>query len=104
SDQQHTAYERYSVPESRHVGRASLSGDSHIDYSKTRAPLLITAGSQDHIIPPALNRSNFGKYKGAANVALKEFSGRPHFLIGDSGWQEVADYTLAWLKEKGITA
>jgi hypothetical protein len=31
---------------------------------------------------------------------LKEFKGRDHFLIGERGWEEVADCALAWLNEK----
>ena len=26
----------------------------------------------------------------------KEFAGRSHFIIGQPGWEEVADFALAW--------
>lgn len=100
--EQKAAYERYCIPESRRVGRGSFSAIADLDYAKTRVPLLITAGADDHIIPPSLNRANFEKYRGAPNVALKEFAGRCHFLIGQAGWQEVADAVLKFLKDNQL--
>ena len=66
---------------------------------KTRPPLLITAGEKDHIIPASLNRSNYNKYQGTSITDFKEFVGRDHFVIGEKGWEEVADYSLAWLEK-----
>src|SRR5512142_1223747 len=57
-DQQRLAYDRYVVPESRGVPWQSLSSVARIDFKKPHAPLLITAGERDHIIPASLNRSN----------------------------------------------
>src|SRR4029079_56162 len=100
--EQKAAYDRYAIPESRHVGRGGFSPVAQLDYAKTRVPLLITAGLNDHIIPASLNRANFSKYGGASNVALKEFEGRNHFLIGQIGWQKVADSILGFLQERGL--
>jgi pimeloyl-ACP methyl ester carboxylesterase len=64
---------------------------------------LITAGEKDHIIPASLARSNFNRYKNSSSITeFKEFDGRDHFLIGSPGWQEVADYSLAWLESGTI--
>lgn len=30
----------------------------------------------------------------------REFPERSHFTIGEKGWEEVADYTLAWAVEQ----
>jgi hypothetical protein len=40
--------------------------------------------------------------KSAAVTDYKEFPDRGHSLALDSGWQEVADFTLAWLKEHSL--
>ena len=32
----------------------------------------------------------------------KVFADRGHSLVIDSGWKEVANASLAWLKEKGL--
>lgn len=72
------------------------TGDSKIDYGKTdRAPLLFIAGSEDHIVPPKVNRKNAKRYKSGV-VEVKEFPGRTHYIVGQDGWEEVADYALAW--------
>ncbi len=100
-DQQRAAYDRYVVPESRGVPTQSLTSVARIDFRKTHAPLLITAGEKDHIIPASLNRTNYERYKAGQSVTdFKVFPGRDHFVIGEPGWQEVADYTLSWLDQK----
>jgi pimeloyl-ACP methyl ester carboxylesterase len=98
-DEQRAAYDRYVVPESRGVPTSSLGAAGRVDFSKLRRPLLITAGEKDHIIPASLNRSNHQKYKGPSVTDFKEFAGRDHFIIGERGWEEVADYCLAWLEK-----
>jgi pimeloyl-ACP methyl ester carboxylesterase len=94
------AYDRYVVPESRSVPRQSLTSVAHIDFTRPHAPLLITAGQKDHIIPPSLNKATYRRYKDLASVtSFKQFPGRDHFVIGEPGWQEVADFVLTWLEE-----
>jgi len=100
-DEQHRAYDRYAVPESRRVPTSSLGAAGRVDFKKPHPPLLITAGEKDHIVPAVLNRSNFKKYKGSSITEFKEFAGRDHFLIGERGWEEVADYSLSWLERVG---
>ncbi|MBC7876723.1 MAG: alpha/beta fold hydrolase [Anaerolineales bacterium] len=97
-DEQRAAYDRYVVPESRGVPTSSLGAAGKVDFNKLRRPLLITAGQNDHIIPPSLNKTNYQKYKGPSVTDFKKFAGRDHFLIGSKGWQEVADYCLNWLE------
>jgi len=98
-NEQRAAYDRYVVPESRGVPVSSLGAAGKVDFNKLRRPLLITAGEKDHIVPASLNRSNFQKYKGISVTDFKEFAGRDHFGIGSGGWQEIADYALAWLEK-----
>jgi pimeloyl-ACP methyl ester carboxylesterase len=102
-DEARAAYERYTVPESRCVPQESLGGIAKIDFRKPHAPLLLTAGSDDNIIPPDLNRSNYAKYRASSSPTdFKEFTGRTHFVIGQKGWEEVAGYVKGWLKEKDM--
>jgi pimeloyl-ACP methyl ester carboxylesterase len=101
--EQKSAYDRYVVPESRKVPRESLTATARIEFKKPHPPLLLIAGSDDHIIPAALNKTNFAKYRNPASVTqYKEFAGRVHFTIGQAGWEEVADYIATWLIDKGI--
>jgi alpha-beta hydrolase superfamily lysophospholipase len=106
-EEQKAAYDRYVVPESRGVPRDSLTSTARIDFKKGHPPLLLIAGSEDHIIPASLNKTNYSKYLATSQTSasitdFKEFEGRVHFIIGQSNWQEVADYILAWLNEKGV--
>lgn len=97
ADQQ-AAYETFVVPESRRVPAESLTSAARIDFEKPGAPLLMIAGSIDHIIPASLNRSNFAKYDRPGSVTdFKEFPGRTHFIIGQSHWEEVANYVSSRL-------
>jgi non-heme chloroperoxidase len=69
----------------------------------TRGPLLITAGGKDHTVPVAISRQTLKLYrKSPAVTELKEFPDRGHSLALDSGWREVADAALAWLKNHSL--
>jgi pimeloyl-ACP methyl ester carboxylesterase len=98
--EQQAAYEQFTVPESKTVARGGLSSAAKIDWDKPHAPLLITAGSWDHIIPAHLNARNFKRYpQNGSVVEYKEFPGRNHFVLGQPGWQGDADYVLDWIKK-----
>ena len=72
-------------------------GVSHVDYTRAdRAPLLLIAGSIDHVVPPAIVNAIAAKYSGPAVVEKKEFAGRTHRLVSQDGWEEIADYALTW--------
>ncbi|MDO8736987.1 MAG: alpha/beta hydrolase [Thermoleophilia bacterium] len=100
-NEQRAAYDRYVIPESRQVPRESLTRTARIDFKRDHAPLLLVAGSADHIIPASLNRTNHKKYAGSASITdFMEFPERVHFTIGQDGWEEVADYVDNWLKNQ----
>lgn len=68
-----------------------------VDYSVDRAPLLFIGGSEDHIMPPSVNKSNAKHWaKSPALTEYHEFAGRGHWTCAEPGWQEVADYALEW--------
>jgi len=66
-----------------------------------RAPLLLIAGVEDHLVPPIVNRVNYRKYqRSTALTEYKEFPHRSHLIIAQNGWQEVAEYALSWAQAK----
>jgi pimeloyl-ACP methyl ester carboxylesterase len=67
--------------------------------NKTRGPLLITGGAQDHIAPPVLGRASLKKYNASVTTEFKLFQNRGHSLTMDHGWREVAEYALAWINK-----
>ncbi len=97
---QRAAFERYVVPESRRVPRESLT--TKVDFKIPHPPLLLIGGSADNIIPASLNKSNQARYRSSSVTSFKEFAGRNHYIIGQPGWEEVADYVLTWLNENGV--
>lgn len=101
-EEQLKAYEENTIPESKTVARGGLSSAAKIDFKKPHAPLLITAGSEDNIIPPHLNFRNYKKYAKDNDSVLeyKEFPGRNHFVLGQSSWKGDADYILDWLERQ----
>ena len=105
-------YERYAVPGSARVlfqgafANFNPRAATRIDFrNDRRAPLLFIAGQADHIVPPKVNKANWRLYrKSPAVTAYHEFPGRSHFIIGQEGWQEVADYALNWAADHALTA
>lgn len=103
-------YERYHVPASGRVLWNSVLAnlqpghqDIWVDYKNDdRAPLLFVSGSEDHIMPPAVQRSNLRHYKSDTVTEIIEFEG-PHLMIAGEGWETIADTALDWALEHAIT-
>jgi non-heme chloroperoxidase len=71
--------------------------------NSTRGPLLITAGGKDHTVPASISKQTSRLYRSSPAVTeLKEFPDRGHSLALDSGWRDVADAALGWLKSHGL--
>ena len=69
--------------------------------NKTRGPLLITAGGQDHTVPAAISMATRRLYhRSPAITDLREFPDRGHSLTIDHGWREVAQTVLDWLRQR----
>jgi pimeloyl-ACP methyl ester carboxylesterase len=106
-------YERYHIPASGRLvwvgATANFTPGHQEDYvdfrNEDRAPLLLIGGSEDNIMPPAVNQSNAKHYRHAkSSNDYKEFEGRSHYsVIGGEGWEEVADYALEWATEHATT-
>ncbi len=64
-----------------------------------RGPLLIISGEQDHTVPWAIANASYKKQKRNDGVTeIVEIPGRGHALTIDSGWREVADTALAFVR------
>jgi pimeloyl-ACP methyl ester carboxylesterase len=104
-------YARYAIPApGRLVWDSVLANfkpgpqDTHVNYrNDARAPLLFIAGGEDHLMPPSVQRSNARHYHSRAVTEFKEFEGRCHLLPAQPGWEEVADFALAWALDRAAT-
>ena len=64
-----------------------------------RGPLLIISGEKDNTVPWAIANASFKKQKHNEGVTeIVEIPGRGHALTIDSGWREVADTALGFVK------
>jgi non-heme chloroperoxidase len=103
-------YERWNIPSPAkplfEAAAANLSPRSpaKVDTANAqRGPLLLTAGGNDHTVPASITRSTHKLYrKSPAVTDIKELPGRGHSLTIDSGWREVADVVLDWLKSNSL--
>jgi non-heme chloroperoxidase len=65
-----------------------------------RGPMLIISGEKDHIAPSAIATASFKKQRrNTSPTEFVEMPNRGHSLVFDSGWHEVADRALGFLKQ-----
>ncbi|MBU2666884.1 alpha/beta hydrolase [Actinoplanes bogorensis] len=99
-------YSSYAVPAPGEplfqVAAANLNPwtEAKADYHNPgRGPLLIVEGVGDHTSPPAINRAAYklqAENPGVTEIASMEKRG--HSLTIDSGWREVCDVALAFIR------
>jgi pimeloyl-ACP methyl ester carboxylesterase len=64
-----------------------------------RGPLLIVSGEKDNTVPWAIANASFKKQRRNPGVTeIVEMPNRGHALVIDSGWREVADKALEFVK------
>lgn len=98
-------FERF-VPES---GRATfeilnwgldMTRASEVDTDAVDCPLLFLTGSDDRINPPTTVARIAALYGNQSSHVV--FDGMGHWLIGEPGWERLAERALGWLKEKKL--
>jgi pimeloyl-ACP methyl ester carboxylesterase len=82
----------------------SKTSPAAVDTRKSdRGPLLFIAGGKDHTVPEVVVKAAYGLYANSKAVTdLRVFADRGHSLVLDSGWREVADASLTWLKSQSL--
>ncbi len=96
------AFDEIAVPESRKIGQDTLlKAFSNVDFKKPHQPLLFIAGEKDTIFPASLTQKIANKYADKNSIVdYKMFEGRSHFICGENGWEEVAEYILNWIEKR----
>jgi pimeloyl-ACP methyl ester carboxylesterase len=103
-------YERWTIPAPGkplfQAATANLTRHSEASVATgtaARGPLLMILGGRDHTVPAAVVRSARKQYRHSdATTELLEFPDRGHSLVIDSGWAEIANACLSWLRTQGI--
>ena len=68
-----------------------------------RGPLLLTSGTEDHVVPLKVAKEVVAMYaKSPAETDFHVFEGRGHSLTIDGGWKDVAGVVLDWLAAKEL--
>jgi pimeloyl-ACP methyl ester carboxylesterase len=70
---------------------------ARVDESKVTCPVLIIAGEKDRIVPVTITRKIAEKYKRVSTY--KEFPDHSHWVVGEPGWQQIAEYIKEWLHQ-----
>ena len=103
-------FEKWTIPSPVHglfevaLANFSLHAASKVDTKNdTRGPLLLISGTADHTAPDVTTQAAFRLYRDSTAVTeLKQFEGRGHSLTVDSGWKDVAEAVLQWLRAQGL--
>jgi pimeloyl-ACP methyl ester carboxylesterase len=104
-DMRDAVYDRF-VPES---GQATfevmnwaldMNHASAVDSAKVTAPLLFLTGSEDRINPPSTVARIAALYGDRATAEV--LPGMGHWLIGEPGWEVLAERALSWLKKREL--
>ena len=74
--------------------------EAKVDHENPdRGPMLVVSGEKDHTVPRAISDATYKKQKKNKGVTeFVEIPGRGHALTIDSGWREVADTALGFVK------
>jgi pimeloyl-ACP methyl ester carboxylesterase len=105
-DEAQQLYRTYAVPASGaplfQAATANINPwtQAQVDtLNQERGPLLIVSGEKDHTVPWAIANASFKQQQANPGLTeIVEMPGRGHALIIDSGWREVADTALAFVR------
>ncbi len=105
-DEAKELYSTYAVPASgRPLFQAAAANlnpwtEAKVDpKNPARGPLLILDGELDNTVPWAIANASFNRQRRNEGVTeIQKIPGRGHALTIDSGWREVADISLAFIK------
>jgi pimeloyl-ACP methyl ester carboxylesterase len=105
ADESRDLYERFAIPgpgrplfEVTSAKKDPASPAAVDTATGERGPLLIIGGGKDHTVPEVVTRQAYQLYADSPAVTdCHVFGDRGHSLVFDSGWREIADYTVAWL-------
>jgi non-heme chloroperoxidase len=105
-DEARSLYETYAVPAAGaplfQAATANVNPwtEAKVDTKNPdRGPLLIISGEKDHTVPWAIANASYKRQQHNPGVTeIVEIPGRGHALTIDSGWREVAETALAFVR------
>ncbi len=105
-DEAKALFEEYAVPAAGkplfQAATANLNPwtEAKVDHDNPdRGPLLVISGELDHTVPWAIANASYKRQSDNPGITeITEIKGRGHALTIDSGWREVCDTALAFVK------
>jgi predicted ATPase len=101
----HELYDTFAVPASGvplfQAAAANLNSwtEAKADHHPQRGPLLIIQGIGDNTSPPAINEAAFKlQQKNPGVTEIASIENRGHSITIDSGWREVCETALTFIK------
>ena len=70
-----------------------------VDHNTMRCPMLVIAAKWDRITPAPVVKKVAQKYKAAT---FRQFDEQAHWVLGEPGWHNVAEYVSGWLKTNSL--
>ena len=105
-DEAKQLYETYAVPAPGaplfQAAAANLNPWTEVKvdtHNRDRGPLLVISGEKDHTVPWSIANASFNQQRENVSVTeILEIPNRGHALTIDSGWREVADTALHFVR------
>lgn len=72
-------------------------GASKVDKSKVTCPVLVVSGAEDRLTPASVVQKVANKYRAVSTY--KEFDNHAHWVIGEPGWEKIAQFVSDWLNQ-----
>lgn len=71
---------------------------AHVDPRTVTVPLLFVAADKDKLVPPDVVRRTSRRFQHVSQYV--EHSGQGHWVLGQPGWEKIADEAATWLDSK----
>lgn len=84
-------------PESGRAARELALGTMTIDAKRVSCPMLSIGAADDRFLPSRIARAIAKKY----DCEYREYTEHGHYIVGEPGWESVADDGAAWLAAHG---
>ena len=72
-------------------------GASRVDHNLVTVPVLIIGAGKDRITPVSLIDKVAERYEKVSTYRV--FPGNAHWVVGEPGWKQIAEFINDWLKE-----
>ena len=73
---------------------------ARVDEARVTCPMLVVAATQDRITPASVVRKVARKYRAVSTY--REFAEHAHWVLGEPGWEDIAQYVADWLERQHL--